>query len=195
MYKHFRFVPLRLVVAGLVLRPGCTAEHIHKYYLMYSMYVYTPLFIVGKSSHRWTHSAVVARVERPACLRAERAPLLGKRTPEEARRSREPNGDKVGKQRDLLCVLCSVVLVLYSYNLPYSNRDCPNSNPRHNVKNIISLISSKDPSTLSLIKAYTQGHNHSTFILFFSAGLSGADSSASAVGGWIEHWCRHARSV
>jgi len=92
------------------------------------------------------HGAVVARVEQPS-TRAEQAALLGKRTPE-AIRSREPNGDKAGKQRDILCVLCSVVLVLYSYNLLHSNGYCPRSNSHSTVKNPISLTPFEDPLLL-----------------------------------------------
>jgi len=46
----------------------------------------------------------------------EQAALLGKRTPAELAEAGSPMGDKAGKQRHVLCVLCSVVSVLYSYN-------------------------------------------------------------------------------
>jgi len=44
-----------------------------------------------------------------------------------------------------MCFVFSVLrfFILYSYNLLHSNRDCPRSNQRHNVKNLISLTPSK----------------------------------------------------
>jgi len=87
---------------------------------------------------------VVAGVEQPS-TRVEQAALLGKRMPEEISKEGSPNADKAGKQRDVLCVLCSVVLVLCSYNLLYSNRDCPSSNSHSTVKNPVSLTPSEDP--------------------------------------------------
>jgi len=73
-------------------------------------------------------------------------------------RSREPNGDKAGY------FLCSTVFALHSYNLLYTQQQkgIVSHNSRSTVKNPISVISSKDPSTPSSIKSYTQGRDHST---------------------------------